>query len=153
MNKKIIIIAEIVFALIFVILLSIFMMTIIRKGNSSNTHLVDTMQELGYTSVRYHDEATSTGGKVENAIKNSKSIPRTADTKLEMDVYSATGMSVKYGDAYGYVENKQSNYTSYKNQDTTDESYINPSARFNSHIVYNTNNVPIGIVFIQEGNT
>ena len=153
LNKKIITIAEVVFALLFVILLSMFIASILRKGNSSNTQLIDTMQEVGYTHIRYYDEATLTGREVENAIKNNKSISKTADTKLEMDVYTLKGSSSTCGNAYGYIGNQKSKYTTYQSKDTTSDSYINPNATFKSKICYNRNNVPIGIVFLQEGNT
>lgn len=155
MNKKIITIAEVVFALIFVILLALFMSTIITKGNSTNTQLIDTLETTGGTSLNSYDHATMKGEAVISAIRNVKSIGD-GTLRLELDVYtiksmSNTGTNAVKGQAYGYILNKSTDLVVFKAKDPTDKFYINPAADFHSVLCYNNNNVCIGIIFYQEG--
>ena len=164
MNKKIITIAEIVFALIFVVLLAVFMATINSKGNSANNQLVNTLESTGTTSLQNYDGKDVKGSTVVTALDNYKSIGE--ELKLTMVVStkadpsgdgSITG-SVKEGTSgthsgylYGY-DTDGSEMAAYS-ASADDDAYINLSANFHCELVKNSNDVVIGIHFVQEGAT
>lgn len=164
MNKKIITIAEIVFALIFVVLLAVFMATINSKGNSANNQLVNTLESTGTTSLQNYDGKDVKGSTVVTALDNYKSIGE--ELKLTMVVStkadpsgdgSITG-SVKDGTSgthsgflYGY--NSDGSERAAYSASADDDDYINLSANFHCELVKNSNDVVIGIHFVQDGAT
>lgn len=157
MNKKIITIAGIVFALIFVVLLAVMMGTITTKANSANSKLVDTLEMTDNTSLSIYDDTTVKGESVLNAIKNVKQIG--SGTKLEITVVTGNGKT----DYYGYTtkaktenlpEGEKKNDFSVTPRTSTpsnanNDYYINPSANFKSTLDPNDNDVVIGIKFEQ----
>ena len=159
MNKKIITIAEIVFALIFVVPLAVFMATINSKGNSANNQLVNTLESTGTTSLQNYDGKDVKGSTVVTALDNYKSIGE--ELKLTMIVTTKATTSkgeISDGDggkhigkAYGYKENG-GEYDAYS-ASADDNDYINLSANFHCELVKNENDVVIGIHFVQEGAT
>ena len=171
MNKKIITIAEIVFALIFVVLLAVFMATINSKGNAANTQLVNTLDSTGTTSTQSYNGTTVKGSTVTTALDNFKSIG--GDNKITMVVTTKMGSinktedeTHKWDEVQGWVgsddsESKVSGYLyGYDNNgkelskyasSAEEDWYINPSANFDCELIYNANDVIIGIWFCQEG--
>ena len=95
MNKKVIIIATLVFALIFIVLLAILMGTITSKTNEANTKLVDTLDMTEGLELSNYDGATLKGNAVITAINNGKSLG--GKNKLWMYVETSKGDKV-----YGY---------------------------------------------------
>ena len=166
MNKKIITIAEIVFALIFVVLLAVFMATINSKGNSANNQLVNTLESTGTTSLQNYDGKDVKGSTVITALDNYKSIGE--ELKLTMVVSTAAdkdgdGKSVvgangaHEGYLYGYnndddEDNRGKELPAYS-ASPEDPDYINQSANFRCELIKNSNDVVIGIHFIQDGAT
>lgn len=146
MNKKIITIAEIVFALIFVILLALFMSTISSKGNSANTQLINTLEQTSNTGTSSYDGVEMKGEAVKNAIKNIKTIG--GDTKLEVKVHT---LDDPEGASYGYIGN-ETTLTPYEGITAKDPQYINPNADFKSTLIYNNNDIVIAIHFAQITN-
>lgn len=160
MNKKIITIAEIVFALIFVVILAVIMGTITNKGNSANTKLVDTLEMTDGMSLQNYDGTQVKGGAVVNAIRNGKSLG--GDLKLFIWVdtgMDTTGKCYGYGKSSGgnsintvnfsksvYTDDSYNNYTA-PSSDSAD--YISESAEFASKLVKNSNDVIVGIYFEQ----
>lgn len=155
MNKKIITIAGIVFALIFVVLLAVMMGTITTKANSANSKLVDTLEMTDNTSLSIYDGTTVKGESVTNAIKNVKQIG--GGMKLEITVTTGKGVT----DHYGYTsrankENTSEGKTDFSVTPRTDtpsnansDYYINPSANFKAKLDANSNDVVTGINFTQ----
>lgn len=142
MNKKIITIAGIVFALIFVVLLAVMMGTITTKANSANSKLVDTLEMTDNTSLSIYDGKVVKGESVISAIQNIKNIG--GGMKLQIDVKTKSGVSTPYG----YVGNDDT-ITEYEITDPKDSNYINPSANFQSELSKGKNDVVIGITFTQ----
>lgn len=170
MNKKIITIAEIVFALIFVVLLAVFMATINSKGNAANTQLVNTLDSTGTTSTQSYNGTTVKGSTVTTALDNFKSIG--GDNKITMVVTTKMGSSSETDDThkwdtvsgtiagsdssasgyvYGYDDGTGSELPKYT-ASADDPWYINPSANFDCELIYNDNDVVIGIWFEQTDN-
>lgn len=170
MNKKIITIAEIVFALIFVVLLAVFMATINSKGNAANTQLVNTLDSTGTTSTQSYNGTDVKGSTVTTALDNFKSIG--GDNKITMVVTTKMGSSDEKDDTHiwddvsgtiagsddstvsGYVygyDNDGSELPKYT-ASAEDAWYINPSANFHCELIYNDNDVVIGIWFNQTNN-
>lgn len=157
MNKKIITIAGIVFALIFVVLLAVMMGTITTKANSANSKLVDTLEMTDNTSLSIYDGTTVKGESVTNAIKNVKQIG--SGMKLEIKVTTGKGVT----DYYGYTNNAKDENLSEDEEkidfnitprtstpsETTSDYYINPSANFKATLDTNDNDVVKGIKFEQ----
>lgn len=154
MNKKIITIAEIVFALIFVVLLAVFMATINSKGNSANNQLVNTLESTGTTSLQNYDGKDIKGSTVITALDNYKSIGE--ELKLTMVVTTKMGggtdmLSGHTGYNYGY--DKDGDELPAYSATPEEAKYINQSANFHAELVRNSNDVVIGIHFVQEGAT
>ena len=164
MNKKIITIAEIVFALIFVVLLAVFMATINSKGNSANNQLVNTLESTGTTSLQNYDGKDVKGSTVVTALDNYKSIGE--ELKLTMVVSTAADTDGDGGTVPG-VEGAHKGYLyGYDNAELTrgkelpaysasadQPKYINQSANFHCELIKNSNDVVIGIHFVQDGAT
>lgn len=169
MNKKIITIAEIVFALIFVVLLAVFMATINSKGNSANNQLVNTLESTGTTSLQNYDGKDVKGSTVVTALDNYKSIGE--ELKLTMVVSTAadpdgdggtvTGVEGAHkGYLYGYDNDEDDNSEDTRGKELPaysaspeDYDYINQSANFHCELIKNSNDVVIGIHFVQDGAT
>ena len=151
MNKKIITIAEIVFALVFVVLLALFMSTINNKGNASNDKLVTTFESINANSLEDYARAkTVKGSRVENAVINYKAL--TNENKIAVGVTTLVKNDADQYTHYIYGYNTRTNgtYAEYA-ASSTDPNYINPDADFKPYIVENDNGVVVGIEFVQVG--
>lgn len=167
MNKKIITIAEIVFALVFVVLLSVFMATINTKGNQANNQLVDTLEMTSGTSIdKYVQMSGSTtetvkGTDVANVASNYKTLGGNAKIQIRV-VTNASGSD---GKDYGYLTQSASvtvggktvekggDLGGYVTPSSTDPHYINPSADFKVNVTGNNNGVYDLITFTQKSFT
>ena len=153
MNKKIITIAEIVFALVFVVMLAIFMATINSKGNDANTNLVNTLESTTGTSISNYENLDKVKGTVvENAVKNYTTISSTSKITIAVQTraMAKTGSEYLYA-LYGYdgVGNTHPAY----NAKSTYDWYINPTADFLVEVIKNNNDVAVGIAFKQIDGT
>lgn len=147
MNKKIITIAEIVFALVFVVLLSVFMATINSKGTTANNQLVDTLEMTDGTSLsKYSTGEKVKGTDVANVVNNYKTIG--GNLKLEVVVVTKQNEN---GTAYGYNRGQSTTHTSTYSADSTKDNYINPTANFTPKVATNNNKVEDRLIFVQEG--
>ena len=139
MNKKIITIAEIVFALVFVVLLSVFMATINSKGNQANNNLVDTLEMTNGTSIdkyiKMGADETVKGTDVTSVATNYKTLG--GSTKIEVVVI--TGKSPSTTATYGYTQ-----------VSSTDPKYINPTGDFTVSTRNNFNGICDQITFTQK---
>ena len=139
MNKKIITIAEIVFALIFVVLLAVFMATINSKGNAANNQLVDVMDANSASSIEaYEGKGVMKGTMVSQAMDNIASIGGEVNN-FKISVFTNEGGESTY--------NKDEKYNV---NNSKDPEYINPNGDFYCYIVYNANNIPVGMCFVQS---
>ena len=136
MNQKIITIATIVFALIFVVVLAVMMNTISNKAENANTKLVDTLDANDSQSLAIYESGVMKGESVIGAIKNIKSIG--GHFKLNVIVVTGAGASTTYG-----VNDP------YSTSDSSDSKYINPVAEFSTKVNRNSNGVPVSIEFTQ----
>ena len=164
MNKKIIITACIVFALIFVVILAVMMGTISQKGNDANTQLVDTLNSVSGLDLSSYDGKTMKGNVVVNAINNNNN----SSSKLFYYVKTAAGDTSVYGyatkndsgDISGEYKNDENSdvtirvdaSTSFKDYTPSpnDAYHINEEANFKSYLIRNLNDVVIGIYFEQQ---
>lgn len=151
MNKKIITIAGIIFALIFVVLLAVMMGTITTKANSANSKLVDTLEMTDNTSLSIYDNKIVKGESVISAIQNVRNLG--GGVKLEIKVKTTGGTEQKYGyvgDKDGLVEHEITNPVEYEITNPNDDNYINSTANFQSKLLKNSNDVVTGISFEQK---
>lgn len=169
MNKKIITIAEIVFALVFVVLLAVFMATINSKGNQANSQLVDTMDMTGGVSLEKYinmgADDTVKGSDVINVCNNYRVIG--GDIKLMIHIKTSanasTGAKNANGTLYGYYTRTDKEGTpgskvtlnpgvdigTYTTLPSSDENYINPSGDFKVSCPENSNGLHDYIYFEQ----
>ena len=147
MNKKILTITGIVFALIFVVILSVMMSTITTKGNDANTQLVDTLEMTSNANLDLYEHGASVKGEqVINAIKNVRNLG--GDVKMVITV--KTKANSTDGAKYGYTEDGNGDIVSYNVTDSSDKNYINASAQFKCERNENGNGVVTGLTFTQE---
>lgn len=151
MNKKIITIAEIVFALIFVVLLAVFMATINSKGNSANNQLVDVLESTDSSNVKsYPNGGTVKGSTVEMALDQINSL---AGDINKFYIVVVTNQNVASGNEdyddkeqpYVYAKGETYNITNSK-----DPNYINSKADFKCAHVTNENGIIVGLTFTQQ---
>ena len=165
MNKKIIITACIVFALIFVVILAVMMGTISQKANDANTQLVDTLNSVSGLDLSSYDGKDIKGNVVVNAINNSNN----SSTKL---FYYVTTLEGNTDAIYGYgsktsgdggqllsnlkASGSTFNKTVYSSNTfntydalPNDADYINEKATFSSKLIKNANDMTVGIYFVQ----
>lgn len=171
MDKKILTITGIVFALLFVVILSVMMGVITKQSNDATAQLTETLGGAESISLSKYDDKEVKGNAVTAAISSGKGM--SVDSKMFFFVKTLAGESTCYG--YGsttgenqfsglkYKENgelpEEPNFTetvyannSYKEYSGTDSSsngYINEHATFHSHLLENSNGVVVGIYFEQ----
>ena len=154
MNQKIITIAEIVFALIFVVLLAVFMATINSKGNSANNQLVDVLESTDSSNVKsYPNGGTVKGSTVEMALDQISSLAGDINTfyigvgtnENGLDEGDLTFEKNKTDKDSIYVKGETYNITNSK-----DPNYINSKADFKCEHVTNENGIITGLVFTQQ---
>lgn len=157
MGQKIITIAAIVFALVFVLILAVMMGTITNKANTANTQLADTLNMTDATGLDRYDNVTLKGESVVDACKSGSTIG--GDTRLFMVVETKDGQNKVYG--YGtsggggdltpsVSAQSAEKWTSYNLTNSSDPGFINRSAEFSSELVRNKNNIVVGILFTQK---
>lgn len=172
MNQKIITIAGIVFALIFIVLLAVMMSTVTEKTNTANAQMVDTLAMTEGTDLNTMDGSTVRGNMVTSTIKNGKSdsgkdkmfyVVTTGgaggttttyygygEDGSSMEVFDKNGENLDYTEAIsGYTPS--STYVSYNVTDTSRADYINEKSAYNAHVLYSKNGVAVGVHFLQEG--
>lgn len=170
MDQKIIKIAGIVFAIVFIGLMAVVMGVIMNKGNNASSKMNDTLSMTDTFDLSTYENGDMIGEAVRNAISNGKTIGGTG--KLVFIVETTDGDCSIYGYAMrdsastgagsgsGYGKGKNtptidynwSTSTAFNGSCTnvvTDPSYINPAASFTCDVLVNNNDVIVGIYFIQ----
>lgn len=168
MNKKIITIAGIVFALIFVVILAVMMGTITNKANNANNKLTDTLEMSDGLDLASYDNTMMKGSSVINAIKNGKSLGGQSKLWIYVEnkntdpdgeqIYgygsdsgtnALSGLVYTDGNSFGKTVYPSTTYRGYSEPKPDDADYINEQAEFESKVVKNDNDVVVGIYFKQ----
>lgn len=137
MGSRIQKIAFIVFALLFVAIMAVINTGILNMGVNANKQFSNTIQTSNSSTLELYNNSKISGDTVSAAAKNPDSL-------------ATSGMTV-------YVITKaSSSETSYNSDNpyeaqSSDATYINPSAQFRSYLCANDNGVVSGILFIQDG--
>lgn len=150
MNKKIITIAEITFALLFIILLALLMGTIMNKGNSAATKLSDTLEMTDSTSLEsYSSNQIYKGDAVINLIKNLKTMAGN-----NRPVIKVKTLAVTQDAEYGFTSKDSGTPVSYNITNSRDDNYINPNGNFRCEVVQNNDyNGLIGEIKFEQVNS
>lgn len=165
MNQKVITIALIVFALIFIVLLAVMMGTVTEKTNTANAQLVDTLAITEGTDVTQLDDQEVKGNYVISTINNGKS----SGSKAKMGYLVKTNSNTDYV-SYGYATasggssvdiasgagstgltsiSLGTDYSLYNVSDSSNDNYINETDMFKLNVLKNANDVIVGVAFTQ----
>lgn len=138
MGSRIQKIAFIVFALLFVAIIAVMNTGILNMAINANKQLSTTISTSNASTLELYNNTKISGDTVSAAAKNPDSLASTGIT-----VYVVTK-------ADSSTTSKYASENPYKAQ-SSDTSYINPSAQFQSYLCENDNGVVAGILFIQDG--
>ena len=167
MDKKIITIVEIVFAMVFVMIMALLFKTVTDNTNKQ-TKLMENLQEsITNTELQSYDGTRVSGDTVRSVINKMES----TENGIRMSYYVVqNGGSYKYGykhitdvgagtgalyDSNGASINASFDATNYKYETynlTTQPSsseFISPVVTYESKIVFNVNGAIIGIMFTE----
>lgn len=168
MGEKIGTIAKIVFAIIFIALLATIMGVIMRSGNNAVPKMSDTLALTDSLDLNTYDGTNIVGESVRTAIQNGKAIGGSAKLAFVVKTLEdSDGTSYGYGTKSGENGNvtgkaksgsteisvnwqSSTKYTAKLESDPSSSTYINPNAYFNSTLLYNDNDVVVGILFEQQ---
>lgn len=166
MNEKIIAIAGIVFALIFIVLLAVMMSTVTEKTNTANAQMVDTLAMTEGTDVSQLDGEDVKGNYVISTINNGKTSSgekmaylvktRASDDYVYYGYGSDSGNNVDITDESaaetGISQVGMGNeYKSYNITDSSSPDYVNETDVFILNVLKNNNDVVVGVAFTQNG--
>lgn len=161
MEHKIIAIAAIVFALVFVLILAVMMGTITNKANTANTQLSDTLNMTGGTGLERYDNTEVNGQTVIDACKNASAIggnskliiavKTTAASSNAIYGYGTSGGSSigDAGDSGSVSASPDTKWHAYDASAADEKNVINSNAQFSSKLIVNKNGVTTGILFTQ----
>lgn len=167
MDKKILAIAGIVFALVFVILMSLIFMNVITFGEVANNSIERITQVTEEANLEQYNETVVSGDTIIATINKVKETRN--GIKMSYAVCNGSTNSAGSWSKYGYCKLEYSagagasNYytaigsgvENYKTYDLTltsadGNSYISPVQEYTSHIITSTNGALVGIVFIKK---
>lgn len=135
MGDKLVTIAKIMFALVFIIVLAEIFTQVITFGNRSNRQLQAIENNVIEAELAPYDD-TIVSGDVVIATINKLQISRNG-TKMEYTVDSVN---------YGYTSS--SDYVTYDtSKDASDANFISPVANYHAELNRNANGVVIGVDF------
>lgn len=164
MNKKLITIAEIVFAIAFIILMAKIFGTVNGFGNTVNNQLVNIQLAIDESDMISYDNSVVSGDSVRSMINNMKEtkngikLSYLVANEISHDSYGYGGLVTEAGntaiDSNGDVienlgvGNLSSNYSKYDiSTQVSKETFINPVDKYESHLVFNQNGALIGVIF------
>lgn len=166
MNKKIIEIAGMSFALVFIVLMALIFGNVIDFGNRANDSIMDLKQAVVDADIEQYNGSIVSGDTVistinklketKNGIKMSYAV--CSGSESSSSAWSYYGFKVlKYdssvGSSGGYIGTTAASdsYTSYKTSLKPGNSgYISPVQEYTSKVVVNDNGVLVGIKFIKK---
>lgn len=165
MNKKIITIAEIAFALIFIILMSLIFSNVLGFGNGANANLAKIKEYAAEASLTPYDNTIVSGDTVVSTINKMKEtddglkLSYIVETRSGWNTYGhksithGTGAGTVFGSDGKVVNNMtiQTSSNSYSTYRITmrpgDEEYISPVSEYEAKLLFNTNGVLLGVLF------
>ena len=162
MNKKILTITSIVFALVFILLMAMLFNSITDTGNDAVDTFGSTKEAIMYNELKAFDNKEVSGSTVINTINSMR------ETKSGMQMRyavcnSTTQNSSTYWAYYGYgglsftltspyitVGAPTSTYKTYTVTDVTNTHYINEANKYTANLLKTSNGVVTGIKFIKK---
>lgn len=171
MNKKIITIAEVGFALIFVIIMAVIVSTVLGFGNKANISLSSMEQAMEEADLAIYNGQTVSGDTVtatinklketKNGIKmsyvvnsndtngwiaygNKSIVARTDSTASSLYYYNYSTQTVE--ELTDLQVGTSGEYASY-NIKPGEEGFISPVDEYEANLVFNTNSVVVGVMF------
>lgn len=167
LDKKILAIAGIVFALVFVILMSLIFMNVINFGEVANNSIERITQVTEEANLEQYNETVVSGDTIIATINKVKETRN--GIKMSYAVCNGAPNSASSWTKYGYCkleysasEGAEKKYTTigtgvteYKTYDLTltssdSNKYISPVQEYTSHIITSTNGMIVGVVFISN---
>jgi hypothetical protein len=168
MDRKIMTIVSIVFALVFVLMLAMLFNIVSSTGNEATDTFGSTRDSIVYNEVKQFDDTEVSGATVISTINNLTE--NKSGTKMRYLVVnnesSSTNKCIK---VYGYIGSSpvtcdtvakgkeeikgntpNSEYALYKVTDKTSGDFINSSSRYKSELVKSDNDVVLGIMFTRK---
>ena len=164
MNKKMITIAEIMFAIMFIVLMATLFNTVTRFGNQANNMILNIQQSIEDSDLKAYDNAIISGDAVRSLINGMKETRNGTKMSYMVDIsgtknaygYKAvTTDSSAANAAYDssaqevsgvYIKNSEADYASYNTStEITDSSFINPVDQYETKLIFNANGIAIGI--------
>lgn len=168
MNNKVIVIAELMFALVFIVVMAHIVSTVVDFGKNANNTLVAMEQAAEEADLSAYDNATISGDIVIATINKMKE----TNNGIKLSYLVKIGSSYK---KYGYcainsssgsnslykkgetspisgisVTTRQSSYTYYSIHTPGADGFISPVEEYTSEILYNGNFAVIGILFTRK---
>lgn len=133
-------IAFLIFALMFVAIMAILNTSILTLGSSANSQLTATVTSDD-SSLSIYDQNSVYGSSVINCAKDPTAVGSTIEKVFVATNASAvsTPTAATYTDAHKY------------DATVTGDNLVNNTAKFDSYLCYNTNNICTGVLFIQQG--
>lgn len=141
MGERVQKIAFLIFALAFVAIMAVLNTSILTLGTSANGQLTATVSSND-SALAIYDQGDVYGSTVINCAKDPSKVCST-----DMRVFVVTNASAQDSakvKEYGTVANEK-----YMPDGGIND--INSTAKFNSYLCYNANNVCTGILFVQDG--
>lgn len=166
MNRKIIEIASIAFALVFIILMALIFGNVIDFGNKANNNIMDLKQAVVEADIEQYNGSVVSGDTVistinklketKNGIKMSYAVCSGSESSSSAWTYygfKAMKYDSSVGSSGGYMGTTTASdtYASYKTSlRPGNNGYISPVQEYTSKIVINENGVLVGIKFIKK---
>ena len=133
-------IAFLIFALMFVAIMAILNTSILTLGSSANSQLTATVTSDD-SSLSIYDQNSVYGSSVINCAKDPTAVGSTIQQVFV--VTNASSATTPKGATYDGTNKYDSTV------DATN--LVNNTAKFDSYLCYNTNNICTGVLFVQQG--
>lgn len=174
MNKKILTIAEIIFALVFVILMAMIFRNVIGFGNDANSTISGMREAIADADIASYDDTIVSGDTVistvnklketKNGLKLSYAVCVDDNTSSSSSWYTYGSGVLQFSGSSGTIHNggnvtidniaAGTAFDSYKTYKLSlrpgEDGYISPVQEYKSQLAFNNNNVLIGIVFVKQ---
>lgn len=166
MNKKILEIAGISFALVFIILMAFIFGNVVDFGNKANSNITDLKEAVIAADIEQYNDSVVSGDTVistinklketKNGIKMSYAVcdgSEGSSSAWKYYGYKVLKYDSSVGTSGGYIGTTAASdsYTSYKTSlKPGNTGYISPVQEYKSQIVLNENGVLVGIKFIRK---
>lgn len=164
MGKKIITIAEIIFAIVFIIIMALLFNTVTNFGDSANESLTNIKQSIEDADIASYNNTTVSGDTVVSTINKLKTTKNGVKLSYYVDldtladnsfgyctIKSGNGAKVLDSDGKelsGYTySSAETTYVTYKGKAGNTSEFISPVENYTSKLAFNENGVLIGMIF------